>query len=194
MKKHFTMIMVLITMIGFALVVSGCAKKVVVKEEAQMAQEAAVEKETVPEVKLPETKSDNALQEQMEREKAAAAAAAKAAKEASEFVDIYFDFDRSDLRPEARETLNLHAAWLKEHPDYLVRIEGNCDERGTVEYNMALGEKRAASAMTYLANLGVANCRITTISYGKERPLDAGHNEEAWAKNRRDHFVVTVKK
>ncbi len=124
---------------------------------------------------------------------AAAAAAAAVAKEASEFADIHFAFDRSDLRPDAREILTTHATWLKAHPEYVVRIEGNCDERGTVEYNLALGERRATSAMKYLVDLGVDQSRITTISYGKERPLDPEHNEEAWAKNRRDHFVVTLK-
>ncbi len=127
-------------------------------------------------------------------DEAAMAAAAQADKEASQFVDIHFAFDRFDLRPDARKVLDMHAKWLKAHPEFTVRIEGNCDERGTVEYNMALGQRRAASAMKYLVDLGVAKNRLSTISYGKERPLDPGHNEEAWAKNRRDHFSVTRQK
>ena len=121
----------------------------------------------------------------------ALAGAAQAEKEASEFADIHFAFDRFDLRPAERQILDMHAKWLVAHPEFTARIEGNCDERGTVEYNMALGQRRAASAMTYLVDLGVAKNRLSTISYGKERPLDPGHNEEAWAKNRRDHFSVT---
>jgi peptidoglycan-associated lipoprotein len=88
----------------------------------------------------------------------------------------------------------MHAKWLTAHPEFSVRIEGNCDERGTVEYNMALGQRRAASAMKYLVDLGVGKNRIKTVSYGKERPLDPGNNEEAWAKNRRDHFSITRQK
>ena len=82
------------------------------------------------------------------------------------------------------------ASAFQKYSTYKLAIEGNCDERGTVEYNLALGQKRADEAAKYLADLGVAKERIKTISYGKERPLDPGHNEEAWAKNRRDHFVV----
>jgi peptidoglycan-associated lipoprotein len=103
---------------------------------------------------------------------------------------IYFDFDKYDLRSSDREILNLNAMVLKENPTVRIRIEGNCDERGTVEYNLALGERRASSARDYLINLGVDSNRISIISYGKERPLYPGHNEGAWSKNRRDDFVI----
>jgi Outer membrane protein and related peptidoglycan-associated (lipo)proteins len=96
--------------------------------------------------------------------------------------------------PEARETLKQHADKLTQNKNYNVLIEGHCDERGTTEYNLALGERRAKEAMKYFVELGIDGKRIKTISYGKERPLDPGNNEEAWAKNRRDHFVVTPKK
>ena len=105
---------------------------------------------------------------------------------------VHFDFDKSDLRPEARDILAQHAQKLKERPNELVLIEGHCDERGTIEYNLALGDRRAMSVRDYLVSLGIEAARITTISYGKERPLDAGHNEEAWAKNRRGAFVIKV--
>ncbi len=104
--------------------------------------------------------------------------------------DIHFEFDKSSLLPEAREILRRKAKWLKAHPDVLVIIEGHCDERGTSEYNVALGDRRAWSARSYLVNLGIAPERLTTISYGEERPLDPGHNEEAWARNRRAHFAI----
>lgn len=104
--------------------------------------------------------------------------------------DIHFEFDKSSLLPEAREILRRKAKWLKAHPDVLVIIEGHCDERGTSEYNVALGDRRAWSAQTYLVNLGIVPERLTTISYGEESPLDPGHNEEAWARNRRAYFAI----
>ncbi len=103
---------------------------------------------------------------------------------------IYFDFDRSDLRSKALAQLRKNAEWLRRNSGYRVRIEGNCDERGTVEYNLALGERRAVTAKHYLVKAGIEGGRIETISYGKEHPVDAGHNEEAWQKNRRDDFVL----
>jgi len=103
---------------------------------------------------------------------------------------IYFDFDKSNLRPDAIETLNKNAETLKKNPGMKVRIEGNCDERGTSEYNMALGDRRAVSAMKHLGTLGVGADRMTAISYGKEKPSCAEHNEACWSKNRRDDFSV----
>jgi peptidoglycan-associated lipoprotein len=102
---------------------------------------------------------------------------------------IFFDFDRSDLRPEARTTLQQKSEILRQYPDIRVRIEGNADERGTVEYNLALGERRADAARTYLIDLGIDPDRLTTISYGEERPLAEGQNETAWQQNRRDEFI-----
>lgn len=102
---------------------------------------------------------------------------------------IFFDFDRFDLRPEARETLQRKAGTLRAYPDVRILIEGHADERGTVEYNLALGERRANTARAYLIDLGIDPDRMTTISYGEERPLVDGHNEAAWSQNRRDEFV-----
>ena len=104
--------------------------------------------------------------------------------------DIHFDFDKSTLTPTAQENLMQKAEWLRENPDAIVTIEGNCDERGTPEYNLALGERRAESAKAFLVDLGIDASKLNTISYGEERPVDPRHNEEAWAKNRRDHFDV----
>jgi peptidoglycan-associated lipoprotein len=103
---------------------------------------------------------------------------------------IYFDFDKSNLKKDATVTLDKNAEWLSKNSTAKIRIEGNCDERGTIEYNVALGERRANSAKQYLIKLGVGANRLSTISYGKEKPLDPGHNEAAWAKNRRDDFKV----
>lgn len=98
---------------------------------------------------------------------------------------VYFDYDSSSLRADAKETLRSNADWMKRNPDTKIILEGHCDERGTNEYNMALGERRARAAYNYLVSLGVSTAQVTTISYGEERPADAGHSEEAWAKNRR---------
>ncbi len=105
--------------------------------------------------------------------------------------DIGFGYDRATLTPEAQATLEQHAFWLQTHRDVRVRVEGHCDERGTVEYNLALGDQRAQVAREYLVGLGVSPERLTAVSYGKERPLDTGHSDGAWARNRRAHFVVS---
>ncbi len=107
--------------------------------------------------------------------------------------DIHFDFDKYDVRRGDEEVLRQNAALLKKYPRVKIQIEGHCDERGTVEYNLALGERRASNTKKYLISLGIDSNRISTISYGKEKPLDRGHNEEAWAANRRAHTVVLSK-
>jgi peptidoglycan-associated lipoprotein len=104
--------------------------------------------------------------------------------------DIHFEFDKSRLLPEAKEILQEKAEWLSMHEDATVTIEGHCDERGTNEYNLALGDRRAESAKSFLTDLGISASRLTTVSYGEERPMDPRRNEEAWAKNRRAHFVI----
>ncbi|MBN2439037.1 MAG: peptidoglycan-associated lipoprotein Pal [Deltaproteobacteria bacterium] len=134
------------------------------------------------------------------REAAGKEAAEKAKKEAAtkaatilqemQIADIHFDYDKYNLKPEAQEILKKGAPAYLKYRDYKLVIEGHCDERGTAEYNLALGEKRATEAAKYLFDLGIGKERIKTISYGKEMPLDKGHDEAAWAKNRRAHFVI----
>jgi peptidoglycan-associated lipoprotein len=104
--------------------------------------------------------------------------------------DIYFEFDKSTLTPAAQDNLLRKAEWLRENPNTAVTIEGHCDSRGTNEYNLALGDRRAESAKAFLVDLGISASRLTTISYGEERPVCNQQNEECWAKNRRDNFVV----
>jgi peptidoglycan-associated lipoprotein len=104
--------------------------------------------------------------------------------------DIFFDFDKYNIKPEAAQILDSDAAWLKANPGQLVLIEGHCDERGTVEYNLVLGERRAKAAMNYLVAQGVQASRFTVISYGKERPFCTEHNEACWSQNRRAHFLT----
>lgn len=104
--------------------------------------------------------------------------------------DIYFEYDSSALLPEARELLKRKAEFLAANPHISIVIEGHTDERGTPEYNIALGERRAESVRTFLEGLGVTASRMSTVSYGEEKPIDPGHNEAAWAKNRRAHIEI----
>ena len=114
-------------------------------------------------------------------------------REVPDLKDITFDFDKYDIRPADAKTLDTNATWLKSNPNHLVLIEGHCDERGTNEYNLALGERRAKSTMNYLVSQGVQASRITIISYGEERPACSQKSEECWAKNRRAHFLVKAR-
>lgn len=127
------------------------------------------------EVKPPETKTEPVIQEMLKEE---------------QLQTVYFDFDKYNLRPDAKASLDANAQLLLKYTTVVIKIEGHCDERGTVEYNLSLGEKRANAVMDYLTGLGVAASRVSIISYGKERPVDAGHDESAWSKNRRAEFRV----
>jgi peptidoglycan-associated lipoprotein len=111
-------------------------------------------------------------------------------KVAGTLTDVHFEFDRYDLTAEATQALDANAAWLKANPRHLVLIEGHCDERGTVAYNLALGERRAKATQNYLAAQGVQAGRVSIVSYGEEKPQCADHSEACWAKNRRAHFMV----
>jgi peptidoglycan-associated lipoprotein len=111
-------------------------------------------------------------------------------KEEASLQDIFFDFDKHNVRSDQRAAIDQGAAWLRNNAAVKIVIEGHCDERGTSEYNMALGDRRAKNVKEALVSRGVNAKSIKTISYGKEKPFDAGHNEEAWAKNRRGHFVI----
>jgi len=191
MKKYLSLIGFFIVLAFSLSMFTGCAeKKAVVKEGTavdQAAKDAAAKAE-----------ADRLARERAEREAAAKAgkegiAKGEAATAEDVVKDIYFDFDKSNIRPDAREVLKTNADWFLKNSNVAITVEGHCDERGTAEYNMALGQRRAQEAKKYLVNLGVDGSAIKTISYGKERPIDDGHDEEAWAKNRRDHFVVKVK-
>lgn len=190
---------------------TGCAKKQVLQGEAAAEKQAGAEVQatigktgpTAEELAAREKAlkeqalKEQAAKERLAMEQAAAEKAAKelpAAKEGEVLADIRFDFDSSSLSPESRGILQKHAEWLSAHPNYTLVVEGHCDDRGTTEYNLALGERRAAETMKFLVELGIDKSRIKTISYGEEVPLDSAENEAAWAKNRRAHFVVNPKK
>ena len=194
------------------MLMTGCAKKAVSKDEGLVAGEkkaAAAQSEADIKKKEAEAAAKEEAARKLAAEQAAAqqkedvkelalkrdaAAAAAAEKEQTAFEDIYFAFDKSTIEPEAREILKRLASLLGSNKNYSLVVEGHCDERGTVEYNLALGQRRADAAMKYLVDLGLDKESIKTITYGKERPLDPGHDEEAWAKNRRAHFLTTLKK
>jgi peptidoglycan-associated lipoprotein len=194
---------------------TGCAKKAGVRDQAAMTQEQKAAAAQAPAVSGSAATSqedaaarEQALREQALREKAEKEAAEKAKKDAADqakkdaaakaaavlkelqIPDIYFDFDNYNLKPLAQTTLKNGAPAYLKYKDYKLVVEGHCDERGTVEYNLALGQKRADEAAKYLIDLGIEKERVKTISYGKEMPVDPGHDEAAWAKNRRDHFVI----
>lgn len=168
-----------------ALMAAGCAKEEVVKKDEPVVQQQTV-KQQEP-AKPVEQQQVAAKQEEPKQQEATGAKAS----ESVVLETVYFDFDKSDLRQDARDTLSKNAeALLKKMADAKIKIEGHCDERGSDEYNMALGDRRAKSAAKYLIGLGVKADRISTISYGEEKPAVQGHDEAAWSKNRRAEFVI----
>jgi peptidoglycan-associated lipoprotein len=186
MTKKSLIITILI--LCFGLIMIGCPKKTTVREEPSVTKEEAAKAEAE---RAKETKAKEQFEKSLVAEKTPGIEGE--VFESSLLKDIHFDFDRYNLRPGDASILRENAALLKKYSNVKIQIEGHCDERGTVEYNLALGERRANSARDYLVSLGISPARISTISYGKEKPLDPGHNEAAWAKNRRAHTVVTVK-
>jgi peptidoglycan-associated lipoprotein len=111
----------------------------------------------------------------------------------SPLTPLFFELDSADVSADGQKVLQANAAVLKKYPTMQITIEGHCDERGTAEYNLALGERRALAAKNYMVSLGIPADKIKTVSYGKEFPFDAGHDDAAWSKNRRAHFVITAK-
>ncbi len=212
MRKKSLILLSLILSAG--LLLAGCPKKAVMKEEPSQrrAEEAAAERERAARLE-----AERAAREREAKERELARIREEEAKRAKEkeferslvakrepgiegevfesslLKDIHFDFDKYDIRPMDAEILKENAALLMKYPKVKIQVEGHCDERGTNEYNLALGERRANAVKKYLVSLGISENRISTISYGEEKPLDPGHNEEAWAKNRRAHFVILSK-
>jgi peptidoglycan-associated lipoprotein len=175
MRKNVWLAILMVMVLPALLFTVSCAKKSV---------------EAAPAVTQPTTTPTESAAEKAARDRLAAEAAAKnEAFKAFSSQDIRFDFDSSALRPDAQQILKSKAALMQANPEVKAVVEGHCDERGTEAYNMALGERRAESAKAFMVNLGIAGKRMSTISYGEEKPLDTGKTEEAFAKNRRVHFV-----
>lgn len=177
-----------------ALIVSGCAKKEVVKTDEPLApptpQAAAktAEPETRPAIKEEPVREQPIKEAAVREEVPATAPAAEQALQPA-----YFDLDSYVLTQATRDILYRNAEWLLKNRGVKVQIEGHCDERGSDEYNLALGEKRAKSTLNYLVTVGVPAENLSTISYGEEKPADPGHDEAAWAKNRRADFAIMSK-
>ena len=165
MKKKLWIILAMVLVVPGLMFTVSCQKKVVAVEKPAP---APVEKKEEVVVVPPPAKMDDYIMQE----------------------DINFEFDKATLTPAAQDNLMKKAEWMRSNADATVTIEGHADERGTNEYNLALGERRAESAKNFLVDLGIAPSRMTTISYGEERPIDPRSNEEAWAKNRRGHFVI----
>jgi len=217
-RKQLWMGLALMTLFLSVVFLAGCAKKVPItnvttsrpeqKSRAQAPVRAAQDDQEARERKLREQKlreqdiREQGLREQTLRDQAAGGKAPESAKRDAggsdavmpkelQIPDIHFEFDKYTLTPEAQATLKAGARGYLTYSQYKLLVEGHCDERGTAEYNLALGQKRADEAAKFLIDLGIVKERIETISYGKEKPLDPGHDETALAKNRRDHFVVS---
>ena len=201
MRKKLWIYLALLVVIPGLMFTVSCAKKVTQAEPS--AEETVAEPEVDNSARIAEEKAaqeEAARQWEMASEQdvedtAAAEAAAKAqelaaAKQMFENEDIYFDFDSSALQTMAREVLQRKGDFLFEMVDASIIIEGHCDERGTEAYNIALGDRRAESAKSFLVDIGYDSSRLTTISYGEERPVVSARNAEAWDKNRRVHFVI----
>ncbi|MCF8106321.1 MAG: peptidoglycan-associated lipoprotein Pal [Desulfohalobiaceae bacterium] len=187
---------ILLGMVLAALVLgSGCAKKQVDSQPSDLQAETAGEQagETAMEREAAEEEALSEAEEYRLRQAEAAQREAEAEEESREAMReiIYFAFDSYELSPEAREALKEKAEVLENNPGIDLLIEGHCDERGTEEYNLALGERRARAAYEYLVLLGISPDRLSIISFGEEKPLDPGHTEEAWDKNRRAQFRIT---
>jgi len=188
MQKKWCIILALVLIVPGLLFTLSCAKKTV-KKAPEMTQptEDDAARMAAEKARQEELARQRALEEQRLQEEARQM---REAKERFLNEDIPFEFDSATLTEEAQEILRQKAEWLQNNSQVAATIEGHCDERGTNAYNLALGDRRAESAKTFLKNLGIASSRLTTISYGEERPVDPGHNEDAWAKNRRGHFII----
>ncbi len=201
MKKSLLIATLVVFACSSMFLLSSCAKREVVVEEEEITAppgpevEITVEEEAPAEAEVELEREELAEIEPLEEGELAKVEEAEPEERALraarfEGESIYFDFDKSFIKPEYRSVLEEKARFLKDYSDIRVRIEGNCDERGTNEYNLALGERRSNSAKGFLVSLGVSADRIDMISYGEERPLFTEHNEEAWSQNRRDDFVI----
>ncbi len=179
MVKGYLKYAALGVMLGALFMAGGCSQKKVKAEEAAAPAAASQESNVAPgapeglDTTPPVSAASNILE----------------GRTTAPMLPVYFDFDKSVVRADQKSRMQTNASYLKDNASVKIRIEGNCDERGTKEYNLALGQRRANAAKKYLANMGVAVARMNTISFGSEKPLNFGHDELAWSQNRRDDFV-----
>jgi len=193
MKSRLWMVLMLVFILPGLLVTASCTKKgqkgpTVTEQYGQTTPQQPQRQEQM----RPEGPETGAIdEEELARRRAEEARRRdmQVSREAFLNEHLYFPYDSSELSPRAQTKLRKKADWLRKNPGLTAIIEGHCDERGTTEYNLALGDRRAESVKIFLTNLGIAPTRLLTISYGEERPIDPGHSESAWAKNRRAQFV-----
>ena len=187
MKRHgmILLLVALLVLPVFAVSLTSCASK-------EVKQQTGLSDEEKARLAAEEAARKKAEEERLARERAMAEMQAKEAAAREVFLNemAYFDFDKYNIRSDAEMVLRNKAEYMGGHGSVLVEIQGHCDERGTEAYNMALGDRRANSAKNFLESLGVDGSRMTTVSYGEERPIDPGTGEAAWAKNRRAQFVI----
>ncbi|HKK98655.1 MAG TPA: peptidoglycan-associated lipoprotein Pal [Desulfotignum sp.] len=194
-KKLWINVVMAMLVAGLFLTVS-CAKKTVVSDATTIEDQAAMtEAEAAAEAEArKKAEAERIRQQELEAQQASEAALEQARQQAAKtrflHQNIHFAFDSAALSSEAKELLKKKAQWLKQNANVSVTIEGHCDERGTTEYNLALGERRASAVEKYLQDLGIGGFRLDTVSFGEERPLDPGQTEAAYAKNRRAQFVL----
>ncbi len=211
MKKNLIIATLVVFACSSVFLLSSCAKKQVVGEEKVVTAPpkkvvVKVEEEKPPAVEVAKEvkeEEEKVIKKAEEKKIAEEKIAEEKAREEKVWEDrrgirfeaepVYFDFDKSFIRQEYRPVLEKKAEFLEDNPNISIRIEGNCDERGTNEYNLALGERRTNSAKNFFVSIGISPDRIEMISYGEERPLALGHNENSWVQNRRDDFVVIKK-
>lgn len=185
MRHRETLPLISLLIVSFAL--AGCAKK-----KAPVTAPGAVAAAPSPATAVEAAPRAHDVADPIEKPlDGDLAEATRYAHESGLLGDVYFDFDQATLRAEARERLAKNAEFLRQRPEFTITIEGHCDERGTSEYNLALGERRAQAARAYLASLGISEARLRTASYGEERPVCREQNESCWQQNRRAHFLLT---
>jgi len=190
MRKSVWIAMALMLVVPGLLFTTSCAKKAM-KNGAAMSSEDDAAKKAAEKARLAELERQKQLEQQkLEEERLKAEQMKKLAMEQFENMHVHFSYDSSVLDDKAQEILKSKADWLRNNPGKKALIEGHCDERGTVAYNLALGDRRAESAKRFLISLGIDGSRLATVSYGEERPISTGGGEAAWAQNRRAQFVI----
>jgi len=185
---------ILLVLIAFGIIFTGCSSKKTVAQPEQPMQETPAQQTTAPTKesaqRMPDRRSTERITEQQLAKIDTKEETPKYLEEKGKFEDIYFDYDQYDVRADAQPVLQTISSWLLKNMPAKILIEGHCDDRGTNEYNLALGDRRSKSVRDYLVALGIASDRIETISYGEEEPLCTDQTEECWAKNRRAHFII----
>ncbi|MBP1752105.1 MAG: OmpA/MotB domain protein [Geobacteraceae bacterium] len=184
-----TMNRLFITLFCLTFIAAGCAKKEMVKSEEPVT-ELPKAVETAPPSKTPSDLKEQVIPETSAVKEESLDEMTIESVPATQLKTVYFDFDSYVLSADARDTLKKNAEWILKNKAVKVQVQGHCDERGSAEYNLALGENRAKSVIKYLQALGIQQERLVVLSFGKEKPVDMGHDEAAWAKNRRADFAL----